>query len=258
VHLGGAENDIRAAGLELIERSAFFENAEVALEDRKRLVLMLFGARSRRLVAGAYHLADSGYGQEAAILIRSLAEYIITLHWLLLDFEAHDLVWQIDDVRATLALGRDAAQHDMPVMEVGHEAVFEHEHQRLRTELDELEDIDARVPEQRRDRMPGFEQRAQEAGLGQLYALAYRWDSLGAAHPNATALTQLLDRRGDVAVIRTEPVQELPDPYGIGPSLLAVVLVTIAEVYADLAVPDLADLAQRIPGLEQLAQNAAP
>jgi hypothetical protein len=253
VSVQGVGNEIRAVGLELIERSALLEDAEVALEDRRRCVLMLFGARARGLVAAAYELADAGHRQEAAMALRSLAEYLITLHWLLLDFEAHDLVWQIDDVRATLALGRAAAQEGLPVMEEGVEATFEGVRQQLRDQLDGLQDVDARVPADRRDRMPGFELRAREADLGPLYALAYRWDSLGAAHPNATALEQLLERRGDVGVIRTEPVQPLPDPYGVGASLLALVFMKIAEVYEDLAVPGFRELAGRLPGLEELA-----
>ncbi len=255
---GGAGNETRAAALELLERSAFFEDAEVALEDRQRWVLMLFGARSRRLAAGAFNLADSGHGQEAAMAIRSLAEYLITLHWLLIDFEAHDLVWQIDDLRATLTLGREAARHGIPVMGAEQEGVFEEECNRLRARLDGLENIDERVPANKRERMPGFEERALATGLGPLYAVAYRWDSLGAAHPNATALQQLLERQGEVGVIRREPVLPLPHPYGVGASLLALVLVKIAELYEDLAVPGLADVAQRIPGLEELAADAPP
>ncbi len=215
----------------LLDGSSYVEGFEADAAARNRWVPGLFVMRVRRLVRAALVLADAGQGLEASILLRSVTEYLITLHWLFLDFDAHDLIWRIDDLRSIIAMDDAASRAGFAILEPRIRQMYVDARDRWREKIDTLENIDARVPEKARGRLPSFEQRAQAAQLQGLYGLAYRWDSLGAAHPNATAVEQFLERPGG-RVFRVSPQSQhpLPDPYPIAALLLMLVLLKAGEV----------------------------
>jgi Family of unknown function (DUF5677) len=222
----------------LLDGSSYVDGLEVEVAARERWVPALFVMRVRRLVRGALLLADDGQGLEAAILLRSVSEYLITFHWLFLDFDAHDLVWRIDDLRSIVAMDDAASKAGFGILDAQIREKYLEARARWRERLDALDNIDARVPEKARDRLPGFEQRANAAQLEGLYGLAYRWDSLAAAHPNATAVEQFLERPGGgIFRIAAETQHPLPDPYPIAALLLMLVLLKAGEVSEELRYP---------------------
>lgn len=62
--------------------------------------------------------------------------------------------------------------------------------------------------------------RAEVGEAEMIYALAYRFDSNSAAHPNPLALEQFLETGNGDITIRATPSGPRPDPYVVGTALL--------------------------------------
>jgi hypothetical protein len=244
----GSSAEGRGIAYALLDGSDQVEGLEVGAPDRQLWVPALFLLRARRLVRAALLLADAGQGIEASILLRAITEYLITLHWLFLDFDAHDLVWRIDDLRGILAMDDDATQAGFAILDPEIRPLYEDGKRRWRQHLDALENVDERVSEPARERLPSFEQRARATQLQGLYGLAYRWDSLAAAHPNATAVEQFLERHGNgILRISSAPQHPLPDPYPIAALLLMLTLLKTGELAPELRFNgDLDEIADRL------------
>jgi Family of unknown function (DUF5677) len=244
----------RDVALALLDGSRKVEGLEVPAASRDVWVPALFLIRARRLIRSALVLADAGHGIEASIVLRAVVEYLITLQWLFLDFDAHDLVWRIDDLRSILAMDDAATGAGFAVLNPEIRPLYEEAKQEWRTRLDALEGVDERVPEQNRERLPSFEMRARAVQLEGLYGLAYRWDSLAAAHPNATAVEQFLERPGDgVFRVASEPQHPLPDPYPIAALLLMLVLLKTGDLAEELRFDgDLHDVAAHLRELDAM------
>jgi len=64
-------------------------------------------ARQRRLLRGAYLLADADQRLEAAILVRAMLEFLVRQLWLQTNPELNYVLWAIADLRARLRIDRE-------------------------------------------------------------------------------------------------------------------------------------------------------
>jgi hypothetical protein len=276
-----ASREARAIGQRLLELTRSYE--DYVARGRDELATAAMVARARRLLRAAYRLADATEGLEAAVLLRVMFEYGVTLRWLLLDPELNFVRWVVDGVKRVLSqddelrgieLRRraDAGLDDpgpddeplgllYPEVRTRYEAALE----QRRLEIAGIENLEERLEPgrgtaaERAESVPSLKKRADSVGLGDIYALAYRFDSQAAAHPNALAAEQLLrlGEDGNEVVVGAAPERALPDPYAVGAALLAMMLEAGAEVIPDLEVRDMGDLSNELRRLEPFRVDEA-
>jgi hypothetical protein len=102
------------------------------------------------------------------------------------------------------------------------------------------------------DRMPRFKERAAVAGLPDLYALIYGFESRAVVHPNPLSIEQFLELREEGVVVHAEPQRRRPDPYAIGAAVFALVLELASEQLDDFDLqPEVAALLPRVARLRR-------
>jgi hypothetical protein len=269
----------REIGLRVLRMTDGYEG--FTSDDRARLSVAGLVGRARRLVRAAFLLADSGYGLEAAVLLRSLTEYVFTLAWLEKDIELNLRRWLYDgltrvleqDTTARRAARRrrreagldDATEADEPlgllIPEIRTRMITARN--ALAAELAAIQDLDARLePRSERDErpalsraksLPSFRTRAAIGGLGDHYDLGYTFDSLAVAHPNSLAAEQLLVRGVDGPAVNSEPARLLPDPFAVGTALLIVVADLGGELIPELAIPAANEILAELQAIKPFA-----
>jgi hypothetical protein len=98
-------------------------------------------------------------------------------------------------------------------------------------------------------------------GLGFSYSLAYRFDSLSAAHPSAMAVEQLFAPHPQGVRVLADPPPErgYADPYGVGAFILRDALRHAAEQIPELVLDGFDDVAARLDQVRpQPTEQAAP
>lgn len=264
--------------MRLIDASRPYEGFQA--RGRNELAIAGLVARARRLLRSAYRLADAGEGLEAAVLLRSMTEYCFTLLWLAKDPDLNITRWLHDSLVRILAQDKELRAIErrrrrdagLPEPEADDEPIgilFPEMRQRmiaardaLRTDLAGIDDLerrlepsrenDTREPEVRARDVPSFRAQAKLTGLGDIYALAYTFDSLAIAHPNSFAAEQLLELAQDASggAVAHEPTRALPDPYAVGAALLVLLLETGGEQISALAIDGLPGVLERLRALE--------
>lgn len=235
------ETIARECGLRLLEISSTYERRVVAPEaGPATLAIVGLVARQRRFLRAAYLLADADQRLEAAILLRAMLEFLIRQFWLQTNPELNHVLWAIDDLRARLRIDRElreqaAADHEeaLEVMQSEMRGQYERSLQEMR---DQLEALRLRLGLEQAPSYPNLREQAEAVGLGFSYTLAYRFDSLSAAHPSAMAVEQLLEQHPEGVRVRPDPPPErgYADPYGVGAFILRDALSHAAEQIPEL------------------------
>jgi hypothetical protein len=211
--------ECRAIGLQLLNESVGYEIA-VALESPIDIAVRGITVRTRRLVRGAYHLADEGLGIEAMVLVRSAVEYGLTIAWILKKPDQHVIRFALNGID-------DRFTFDDLAFEVKGERALDDEVR------EDMESTRAELAAQVKSlRMPDFKQRAKEADLPEIYGL-YVADSAAAAHPTMWSLDMILEEHGptNATVVHADvsPERQMPDPYYRGAYALGLVLFHAAQ-----------------------------
>jgi hypothetical protein len=236
-----AEAVARECGLRLLELSTIYERGVVRHEaGPATLAIVGLVARQRRLLRGGYLLADSGQRLEASILLRTMLEFLIRQLWLQSDPPLNYVLWALDDLRARLRIDREvrgqapeAHGEALAVLEPEMREEYERSLEEMHSELDRLRE---RLGLERVPAYPNLREQAEAVGLGFSYSLAYRFDSLGAAHPSAMAVEQLFEPHPEGVRVLPEPPPErgYADPYGVGAFILRDALAHAAEQVPEL------------------------
>lgn len=241
---------MREVGLRLLVLSEFYEGGLVAADAAGGRAASIAGlvARQRRFVRAAHRLLDAGDRLEAQVLIRSQIEFLIVQKWLQLDPDLHFPMWFIKDARSRIALHDHVVRTDgIAVIEEDVLARYRNARQNKTAELDAIcAQRGIPIP-----RYPTLEQQARAVELETVYALAYRFDSQSAAHPQALAIEQLLEPVPEGIIIRGEPPvdRRYADGYAVTAICLHDALASAAAHYDDLAIHELAQIAEQIRGL---------
>jgi hypothetical protein len=275
-------DEARALGLELLRLSAIYDGPTLPHGyGAERMAVVAAVVRARRLMISATALADRGDALEAALLTRSILEIAFTLGWLKKDPELGVLIWMLDEERSTLSqheqyskeerkrrrAARRAGEHVPAVAASKTIGLLDRStlYHRRKSERE----LDARIralPRLKRrlrrlrpqtykpgrpvktkliNRLPGFDERAAVAGLFDLYALIYRFESRAAVHPNLLSVEQFLEAREEGVVVHAEPQRRRLDPYAIGAAVLGLVLEFASEQLDDFDLQ--ADVAALLP-----------
>jgi Family of unknown function (DUF5677) len=235
----------------------------------ERMGVVAAVARARRLLSAAYSLSDRGDGLEAGALTRGILETAFTLGWLKADAELGFLIWMLDDQRSTLKQHEEvrriernrrqrARRVGQPLTPIAPQATLglldRSSLRRYRHTVADLEKRIRALPRLKRrlrklrpvtfkpggqvkaghiNQMPGFLERAKVAGLEDIYALIYPFDSRTVVHPSPLALEQFLESRSDGVVVHAEPQRPRPDPYGVGAVVFAILIDVASELLPD-------------------------
>jgi hypothetical protein len=102
-----------------------------------------------------------------------------------------------------------------------------------------------------KDRLPSYEQRADQVGLSPLYDMLYRYESSAGPHPTMFAVDLLLDKHLKGLVLRGEPTAQFTAPpvYLHGAFLLHEALKESGELTPALNLRDLPSLGRDIYAL---------
>jgi hypothetical protein len=261
-----SDSDIaRECGHGFLAISEVYEDMAIAYDSdvvARSIVGLLI--RGRHLLRSAYLLADADHHLDSLLLVRTLAEFGLTLEWLGLDPDLHVRIWIADSHRSTFTadeeLRRLAAQNprDSQARRVAElflpsdaRTELEDELDLLRNEIQSLRREPQRRKELRLERLPSLKARAEAIGQPGIYSLWYRTASQSMAHPTASAVQQLFGERDDIGawVVRAKPAYA-PDPYAIGAAFFLGMLdkaLEVVPVPADLS--RLAELRDRFFGL---------
>jgi len=230
----------RALGYELLAATGRYDMAVVISDSMKDIVLTGAAIRCRRLLRGAYALADTGLGSEATILVRTITEYVITIGWMLVDPDYHLARWGIKDIDMRMVIHNEVhAIH--PEVEI----LTEDTRAQLRAERARL----VAICGDRRTDFPSVKRRAAVAedeghieGMRGWYALPYRADSQAAVHPMIWAIEMMMESHpgtgGVVIHPDVAPGRAQVDVYRTAAHLLGVLLLVIANENDDQALHD--------------------
>jgi Family of unknown function (DUF5677) len=249
------EEVARKCGLRLLEISGIYEQGVVGYEaGHETLSIGGLVARQRRLLRAAYLLADEGQRLEASIMLRAMLEFLIRQKWLESDPGLHFVLWAADDLRARLRIDRELREnapdaHDaaLEVMEPEVRQLYAREFARMREQLEVLQ------AERGLDRLPSYptlREQAEAVGMGTSYSLAYRFDSLSAAHPSPMAIEQLFEDRPDLGGIRLMPEpppgRTYADPYSVGAFILRDALAAAAALVPEFQLDGFDEIVGRL------------
>lgn len=261
-----AEAVARDCGQRLLEISFTYER-RVIRPEAGPVTLAIVGlvARQRRLLRGAYLLADGGQRLEASSLLRAMLEFLIRQLWLQTSPELNYTLWAIDDLRARLRIDREIREQApdehgeaLEVMQPAMRAQYEQSLEEMREQLDALQQ---RLGLERAPQYPNLREQADAVGLGFSYSLAYRFDSLSAAHPSAMAVEQLFTPHPEGVRVLADPPPErgYADPYGVGAFILRDALAHAAEQIPELALDGFDEVAAQLDAVRPGApEQAAP
>lgn len=246
----------RRCGFDLLDLSLIYERGVVRDEAGFGTVAIAgLVARTRRLLRATYVLADEGCALEAAILLRSMVEFLIRQRWLQLSPRLNHVLWAAEDLKARLRMDEEIRG----LLPEGHaEAVkiMEPEiREQYRRSLDEmrqqLAQAQAELGLQRAPRFPKLWEQARDAGAQLAYSLAYRYDSHAAAHPSAMAIEQLMEAApGGVRLLPAPAAgRAYADPYPVGAFLLNDALKAAGEQIPELVIRGREEVEQRLLAL---------
>jgi hypothetical protein len=229
----GARNEqeavARECGLQLLEISRIYERGVVSYEaGPQTLAIAGMVGRQRRLLRGAYLLADEDQRLESSIMLRAMLEFLIRQKWLELNPRLHYALWAADDLKARLRIDREVREDDPELHEEAFLVMAPEMRQLYENQLarmqEQLAALHAELDLDRPPSYPNLREQAIAVGLGLSYSLAYRFDSQSAAHPSTMAIEQLFQDRPDLGGVRLlpEPPAEraYADPYGVGAFIL--------------------------------------
>jgi hypothetical protein len=259
------EDVAREVGLNLLEISSTYERRVIRPEaGPAALAIVGLVARQRRLLRGAYLLADAEQRLEASILLRTMLEFLIRQTWLQADPELNYTLWVLDDLEARLRIdreirkqARDEHGQALEVMEPVMRSLYEKSLDEMRRQVEALRQ---RLGLERNPRYPNLREQAQAVGLSFSYSLAYRFDSLSAAHPSAMAVEQLFARHPQGVRVLADPPPErgYADPYSVGAFILREALGHAAEQISELALEGIEELGARLDAVRPGGDLAAP
>jgi Family of unknown function (DUF5677) len=259
-----ASREARAIGYRLLDASSIYEG--IKSSELQTVATVALVIRSRRLLVAAYQLADYGEGQEANHLLRAMTEAALTVAWLRLDPELNFLRWlfvgsgrllshdlalrKLERERRTAEGFPPASSSDEPLGLLRPEMRrrMEEALTARRAELKAFDRLEERLEPagqknrnkaaaERAERIPHLREMARLSGLISIYEIGYRWESNTAAHASSLAVEQLLQPGSEEgAVIASSPVGQLPDPYAVGATLLAMTLSEAGEIVPALRV----------------------
>jgi hypothetical protein len=242
----------RECAVELLELSRVYENVIVPPGCPVEWpIVVAIVARQRSHLKAVIQLADAGLALEAEAVDRMMFEFSVRLKWLLLDVELNRPLWLRDDIQRRFTIDRETRE-----WAEANDREIEILRPDVRESLERTRDqIDARLDElagerglDRRPTYPGLEQQATATGNRIDYALGYRLNSQGAAHPNVMALQNLireLPDDGGLQVLAEPAPENRLNVYGTG----AVYLFDALDVAGEL-IPRL-----RIDGLDEVGQT---
>ena len=259
------EQVAREVGLALLEISSTYERRVIRPQaGPATLAIVGLVARQRRFLRGAYLLADAGQRLEASILLRAMLEFLIRQTWLQSNPELNYTLWVLDDLEARLRIDREIREQSedehgqaLEVMEPGTRSLYEDSLADARRQIDALHQ---RLGLDRTPRYPNLREQAQAVGLSFSYSLAYRFDSLSAAHPSAMAVEQLFAQHPQGVRVLADPPPErgYADPYSVGAFILREALGHAAEQIPELALEGLDELSARLDAVRPGGDLAAP
>jgi hypothetical protein len=242
----------RECATRLLELSGVYENVIIPPGCPVEWpIIVAIVARQRSHLKAVIELADTGLALEAEAIDRMMFEFSVRLKWLLLDVELHRLLWLRDEIRRRFTIDREtrewaeANDREIEILRPEVREALERARDRIDARLDEI------VAERglgRQPTYPGLEAQATATGNRIDYALGYRLNSQGAAHPNVMALENLLTQlpdNGGIRVLAQPASDNRLNVYGTG----AVYLFDALEVAGDL-IPQM-----RIEGLEEVGQT---
>ncbi len=267
----------REIGYRLLAMSTIYEG--LAGEDRVAVTTVALVIRSRRLLSGAYHLADHGRALEAAHLLRAMAEAVITLAWLERDQELNFLRWLIDGNKRLLSHDRalrelekkrraneglppaTAADEPLGLLNPEMRKRIETALAERRAELRKVERLEERLEPpsprnsqpavKRAESVPSLRQMAERAEVLIVYDVAYRWYSNSAAHASSNAVEQLLVPGVESgAAIASSPIGPIPDPYAVGAALLGMMLDVGGKIVETLKLDRLEEIKRELVALK--------
>jgi hypothetical protein len=277
---GPASKASREVGLRVLALTVGYEGFTSG--ERSKVSVAGLVGRGRRLLRAAYSLADAGHGLEAAVLLRSLTEYVFALAWLDTDLDLNLLRWLYDGLMRILDQDkglrqlerrrrRDAglpnpSDNDEPLglLLPAMRQRMVNARNRIASELEGITDLEERLEPRRSDdqrdaivrakTLPSIRAQAIAGGLRGHYDLGYTFDSIAVAHPNSLAAEQLagLAAQG-AAVINADPVRSLPDPYAVGAALLVALVDLGGRVIPELAIDNANDIVQELQELKPFA-----
>jgi hypothetical protein len=204
-------------GNKLLADSASYDIA-VAMSAPEELAVRGLVVRIRRFVRAAFLLADADMRLEAMALVRSAAEYAITLGWILRNPDPHVRRFAISGID-------DRLDYDDLAFEIAGRRVFTD---------DERAGFEASRESmgQRGMRMPKLKQRAKESDLIKLYA-GYVQDSQAVTHPTMWAIDMTMEHRADppshIMYPDVAPDRRMADPYYRGAYALGLSLWLVAR-----------------------------
>jgi hypothetical protein len=153
-------------------------------------------ARQRRLLRGAYMLADADMRLEAGMLVRAMLEYLILQKWLELEPRLHHVLWVKDDLEGRLRIDMELRQQAPGEHEEALELMEPDRRAEYESSLEEMREQVAQAQEELRldkaPRYPSVKQQAEATGLAFVYSLAYRYESQSGVHPTAMAIETLI------------------------------------------------------------------
>ncbi len=256
------ERVARDCGLRLLELSTIYESMVVRREaGPATLAIVGFVGRQRRLLRGAYLLADAEQRLEASILLRAMVEFLIRQHWMQSNPQRNYVLWMIDDLRARLRIDcevRKAAPEAHGVIEPAMREQYERSLEEMQGELERLRQ---QLGLEKAPSYPNLREQAEAVGLRFAYSLAYRFDSLNAAHPSAMAVEQLFEQHPEGVRVLPGPPPErgYADPYGVGAVILRDALVHVSEQVPELRLDGFDEVAARMDEiLPELEEQPAP
>jgi hypothetical protein len=164
----------------------------------RKLLILAFTARARRLARATMILADAGLGLEAMVLLRSQLEFLLTLHWLLQDTDTRVKQWKLADLEWTVLVAGELKELGaLDVVDPTVRRRFEEKIEEFRSEAMRGRSGDSMT------RMPSVKKISKALDVRATYSLAYRFDSNMAAHPSATAVDVMVrmdETSGDLVV----------------------------------------------------------
>ena len=157
--------------------------------------------RGRRLLRSAYRLLDVRERAEAAVLFRTMHEYLHVESWLQLDPDEHLKLWTFDDVRRravtieqSLPLAGLSEQQTEDLRATADEtrATLVEWAVELEAEEEEPQEVcptcNRPLRKRKRPSVPSIEQMAVKTGLSFAYQYGYRLQSQADVHASAHAL----------------------------------------------------------------------
>lgn len=220
----------REVGLDLLRATSAFDRPlgvrhEIGAVD---LALVAFAFRARRLMRAAFAVLDAAMADVASVLFRVMGEYLFVGRWLIDAGDAGHEAWAINDLRErrvtildTLAQARLEALDDAVLR--AELATLEADITRHLGGIPALSKRAARKAGLRD--VPSLQTMAGEAGLGFVYAFAYRLQSQTDVHATPLAVDCVFDPPEGSQPgpkLRRVPRHALQgfDPYEVGARLL--------------------------------------